>query len=322
MINLELTSSLKEISKLPIWANGEEIQKVEPAGESNMNVVLRVQTNRRSVIIKQSKNYVRKFPQIAAPVERIEIEHAFYQSLKNNITLKKLSPQVISFLPDQHLLITQDLGKGSDFSGIYEGRLKIGIQDMQIFTDYLNSLHELEPKNFPDNQAMKVLNHEHIFQFPFLEENGFDLDSIQSGLQSLSLKYKKNSSLKRKIDELGKRYLKQGDTLLHGDFYPGSWLQTKDGIKIIDPEFGFMGDPEFDIGVLFAHLDLGQQAESLKNEFLKNYIQPLSPRLLSQYQGVEILRRLIGIAQLPVNMTLSHKENLMDKAVDLILTDE
>ncbi|WP_296700299.1 phosphotransferase [Algoriphagus sp.] len=319
MINLELVTSIEEISKLPIWKFGERVERSEPAGESNMNVVLRITTNQRSVILKQSKPYVRKYPQIEAPIERISVEYAFYEAANQNPILKNFSPKVLDFLPDEHLLVTEDLGKGIDFSEIYSGKIALKKLEIQNLCDYLNALHELEVKDFPSNNAMKILNHEHLFRFPFLVENGFDLDSIQHGLQDLSLKYKNNSTLKRKIEQLGKRYLSQGDTLLHGDFYPGSWLKVGNEIKIIDPEFGFLGDPEFDLGVLFAHFELGQQSKELKDEFLQSYIQPLSPKLLDQYQGVEILRRLIGIAQLPLNLTLEEKEKLMNRAVELIL---
>ncbi|MEN2284115.1 phosphotransferase [Algoriphagus sp. SE2] len=319
MINLELTTSIQEISKIPIWEFEEQVEASEPAGESNMNIVLRITTNKRSVILKQSKPYVRKYPQIKAPINRISVENAFYKAVNQNQILKNFSPKVLAFLPDEHLLVTEDLGKGSDFSEIYAGQRVLKKQEVQNLCDYLNALHELEVKSFPTNNTMKILNHEHIFWFPFLEVNGFDLDSIQHGLQDLSLKYKKNLALKKKIDQLGKQYLSQGDTLLHGDFYPGSWLKMGNEIKIIDPEFGFLGDPEFDLGVLFAHFELGQQSEELKSEFLQSYIQPLSPKLLDQYQGVEILRRLIGIAQLPLNLTLEQKEKLMNRAVELIL---
>ena len=68
-------------------------------------------------------------------------------------------------------------------------------------------------------------------------DNGFDLNTIQNGLQELSLKYKDNEQLKRTVEKLGKLYLGIGRTLVHGDYYPGSWLKTKTGVKIIDPEF-------------------------------------------------------------------------------------
>jgi 5-methylthioribose kinase len=37
---------------------------------------------------------------------------------------------------------------------------------------------------------MRKLNYEHIFEYPFREENGFDLDTVQEGLQAVAM-YKK-----------------------------------------------------------------------------------------------------------------------------------
>lgn len=319
-MNLEENTSLEEISKISFWKTNEKLLKSESAGESNMNVVLRVTTNLRSVIIKQSKPYVNKYPQIPAPIERISVENEFFKAIGKSIPLRNYSPQVMAFIPEEHLLITEDLGKGMDFTGIYSRDFNLTSNQVDELCNYLTALHQLEPDDFPDNASMKKLNHEHIFHFPFQLDNGFDLNSVQYGLQELSLPFKSNSILKRKIEELGKRYLRQGETLLHGDFYPGSWLKINNGLKVIDPEFAFLGDPEFDLGVMFAHLDLGQQPEEIKTKILQTYSLPLAPGLLNQYHGVELLRRLIGIAQLPVNMTLREKKQLLEKAEQLILS--
>lgn len=319
MIDLNEESSLAELQKLPFWSPDEALISSEPAGESNMNLVLRIKTNQRSLILKQSKPYVRKYPQIPAPIERIEVEHAFFNLVKKDDILVELGPKILHFDKEKHILITADLGQSSDFSRIYSGEKALLSAEINGLTDYLNRLHDLQVDDFPENMEMRKLNHEHLFKFPFLKENGFDLDQIQAGLQEASLTYKIDDTLKSKLEVLGNRYLSQGNALIHGDFYPGSWLDTKSGIKIIDPEFGFLGDREFDLGVLLAHLDLGQQSEPLKESVLTNYHHHFDQQLVNGYRGVEILRRLIGIAQLPVNMTLSQKVDLMKTAKTLIL---
>jgi 5-methylthioribose kinase len=181
-------------------------------------------------------------------------------------------------------------------------------------------LHQLKITNFPATGAMRVLNHEHLFNFPFLEENGFDLDSIQPGLQEASLPYKTDSVLKQRIQALGNRYLADGKVLMHGDFYPGSWLQVSSGIKIIDPEFGGLGDAEFDLGVFLAHLELAEQEEGLCAQVQKHYSLPVDWTLVQHYRGVEILRRLIGIAQLPVSLNLDTKKSLLARARTYLLS--
>jgi 5-methylthioribose kinase len=48
------------------------------------------------------------------------------------------------------------------------------------------------------NTELRTLNYEHIFEYPFKEENGFNLDDIQDGLQELALPYKKRCRIKEK----------------------------------------------------------------------------------------------------------------------------
>jgi 5-methylthioribose kinase len=52
------------------------------------------------------------------------------------------------------------------------------------------------------NTELRTLNYEHIFEYPFKEENGFNLDDIQD-LQELALPYKKRCRIKENIERLG-----------------------------------------------------------------------------------------------------------------------
>lgn len=319
MIDLSNQPTLQELQYLPCWEKDEQVIYAESAGESNMNLVLRIQTSQRTVILKQSKPYVRKYPQIAAPIDRISVEATFLSLLANDANLAKLTPSILHFDPENHFFLASDLGKGSDFSGTYSGTQLLKTEELIQLVTFLNKLHEIKPEKFPENRDMRLLNHEHLFRFPFLEENGFNLDQIQKGLQDLSWQYKTDSNLKNKLEKLGKRYLSTGDTLIHGDFYPGSWLKVSDGIKVIDPEFGFVGDREFDLGVFMAHLDLSNPDEVLIKVILEQYEHPFDFQLANQYRGMEILRRLIGIAQLPLRLSLEQKSKLLEKAKELIL---
>jgi 5-methylthioribose kinase len=154
-----------------------------------------------------------------------------------------------------------------------------------------------------------------------LEENGFDLNSIQEGLQELALPYKKDASLKKQVEFLGSLYLSKGKYLLHGDYYPGSWLKTETEIKIIDPEFCYYGSREFDLGVLMAHLYLTKQKQSTIDYVISDYYasSELNSSILNGFIGVEIMRRLIGLAQLPLKMDLKTKGELMQFAHKLIM---
>jgi len=320
MIDIQQNSPIELLQKLNFWKSGEQITHSEVPGESNMNLVLRIKTNLGSYILKQSKSYVRKYPQIPAPISRIEVEHQFLTLLSTNPYLASHSPKVLHYDSNSHLMLLEDLGEGSDYLSIYGGARQFQSDELIHLLEYLMHLHQVHVSDFPNTDGMRTLNHEHIFEFPFLEENGFDLNQIHAGLQEASLPYKRDAVLKAKIHSLGQRYLKTGKTLIHGDFYPGSWLEVASGIKIIDPEFGGLGDPEFDLGVLLAHLDLAQQDEKLSKLVQENYNSPLDWSLVEEYRGVELLRRLIGIAQLPVSLSLDEKKSLLARARTYLLS--
>ena len=120
--------------------------------------------------------------------------------------------------------------------------------------------------------------------------------------------------------DLGKKYLADGDTLLHGDYYPGSWLFTEQGIKIIDPEFCFYGRAEFDVAVMKAHLMMAKQRSQFTDNLFEYYNRPegFDDNLFNAFTGMEIIRRIIGLAQLPLALTLQQKEQLLNEAVSLL----
>lgn len=306
------------------WQEGEHLIALEKPGAGNMNCVLRVITNQRSFVVKQARPWVEKYPQIDAPVIRASTEAKFYQCLDNIEGINRFVPEFLFHDPESFLLILEDLGESADFTYLYQKGKNLTTQEVEALAQFLTLLHryELSPKDFPENLEMRKLNHEHLFLFPFREENGFDLDTVQPGLQAASMPYKQNERLKSRIESLGDVYMSHGPFLLHGDYYPGSWLNSPSGLKVIDPEFGYPGYPEFDLGVCMAHLLLAQQTPEVVCTFRNAYQAPkaLDEDLLVCFTGMEVFRRLIGIAQLPLMLSLEEKIALMDKAASAVQT--
>lgn len=148
---------------------------------------------------------------------------------------------------------------------------------------------------------------------------------MQPGLQTVATTYKKDERLKKQIQKLGKVYMGQGGTLLHGDYYPGSWLRTSGGTGIIDPEFAYVGHAEFNLGVLVAHLKMAQTDDDVIQAGLAAYDhtgREFDHSLFAGFCGAEILRRIIGLAQLPLNLTLDEKEHLLLWAAASVLNPE
>ncbi|MFT4567785.1 MAG: 5-methylthioribose kinase [Saprospiraceae bacterium] len=313
------SETLQEYLTTLNWLHsGETISRLSSPGEGNMNIVIRVHTNQRTFILKQSRSYVRKYPDVDAPIQRIDTEYQWYKAVDSDGAVPFL-PNVIQYSKENNLLMIEDIGESKDLSLLY-GQREISTEILAQLVSALSAIHESHIREeFPTNLPLRQLNHQHIFVLPFMEDNGFQLDDIQEGLQALSLPYKQDEALKSSISDLGQQYLSKGDTLLHGDYYPGSWIKTKDEVYVIDPEFSFVGFAEFDLGVMAAHLILISSDESYIPMICEMYDGNCNYNLVQQYAGIEIMRRLIGLAQLPLVRNLQEKSQLLQLAKDLIL---
>lgn len=326
---MKLTSDKKELEKYlkdQGWLkSAESIEAVEIPGEGNMNFTLRINTGERSFIIKQSREFVEKYPQVAAPEERVLREAEFYKLIESEAELNGMTPAILGLDKENHVLAMEDLGEGADYSFLYQIAKEIAEDELQVIMEFAAKLHTsvtaVNTHTPLRNREMRKLNHEHIFQYPYMEENGLNLDDILPGLQEEAEKYKRDEILKKELKVLGDLYLEDGNSLLHGDYFPGSFLKTKDGVKIIDPEFGHFGQPEFEIGVTIAHLKMADQPEQLVKKALQTYLEiaPLDENLRKKFTAVEILRRILGLAQLPLEIGLEKRKALLGESREAIL---
>lgn len=298
----------------------ERIAKTEVPGEGNMNFTLRVDTGDRSFIVKQSRSFVEKYPQVAAPAARVLSEARFYEILSANASLKAMTPTVIGLDKANCVMVMEDLGSGSDFTGLFREGENLDSGDLETIVDFARDLHcsfpVAEIDNPIRNREMRFLNYEHIFVIPYLETNGINLDEILPGLNKIAKKFKSDKALKAAVKIIGERYLDDGRALLHGDYFPGSWLKTAAGIKIIDPEFCFFGDPEYDLGVLCAHLKMANQSDELISMVLGLYSAKakIDRVLIEKYSATEVIRRILGLAQLPLEINLAKRKDLLEAA--------
>ncbi len=295
---------------------GESVAAVMKAGEGNMNLALRVVTTRRRFILKQSRPWVAKFPELDAPVERLLVERDFQQAIHGDHFLTAHMPEMIKADPDNFVLLLEDLGPVGDMSTIYGQTTSISRSQLTTLLTFAGKLHALRPAVFPANTDLKALNHAHIFDLPLRSDNGFPLEAIYPGLAAVARPYRHDPTLQAAVEALGQVYLAGGDTLIHGDFYPGSFLEAEDGVYVIDAEFAHLGRPEFDLGVLMAHLLLSRASEKRILQIDQDYVKPpgFDVALTRKFCYVEIIRRLIGIAQLPVSLTLEERSRLLARA--------
>ncbi|MFN3490220.1 MAG: aminoglycoside phosphotransferase [Emticicia sp.] len=319
-------AALESYLKTQKWLNDDEsIIKAEKPGEGNMNFTLRIYASSgRTLIIKQSRAYVEKYPSIAAPENRAIIEGKFYEFTQKSEKLSSFMPKILGLDEANNIIITQDLGNSSDLTNLYQPDQHISVEDIASISQYLSELHRAFKTQTPDevfrNRAMRTLNHEHIFIYPLMENNGFDLNNVLDGLQAVAMVYKTDEAFKDIVKKLGEVYLADGSYLLHGDYYLGSFLKTNNGVKIIDPEFCFYGCAEFDLGVLIAHLKMSEQNNEIIETAIRKYekADDFDKKLFGQFIGIEIMRRIIGLAQLPLSLSLEKRITLLKEAKSLI----
>ena len=305
----------------------EMVASVSRAGEGNMNCVLRVATSRRTFILKQSRPWVEKYPGVAAPWDRALVEAQFYQAVAPRQTVAAFLPELLGFDPAERLLLLEDLGAAQDFTFVYSDGSQPEQAELDRLIDFLIVLHTAfrapELAAAFSNSEMRALNHEHIFALPLRQHNGLDLEAINAGLAELARRLQVDPKYRGEVLSLGERYVdaSRGVCLIHGDYFPGSWLRARQSVYVIDPEFCFYGPPEWDLGVMAAHLHIAGRPQASVDGIFRRYAASASVdrALALQFAGVEIMRRLIGVAQLPVKFGLERKAELLRLSRALVL---
>lgn len=305
---------------------GERVHSGDPAGEGNMNLTLRVVTSHRRFILKQARPWVEKYPEIAAPWERSDVEQAFYARVKEIPAVARRMPCVLGRSQSARVIVMEDLADAHDLTSLYRGD-RLADDELRILASYLSDLHTATagaPTPALENRAMRALNHEHIYVIPLDPEADLDLDAHEPGLTDAARRLQADMEFRVAANATAERYLSNGRHLVHGDYFPGSWMRMDDGIRVIDPEFAFFGDPELDVACAVAHLALAGQPRSDATRLVEIYgsasdSPALDPRWLARYAAIEVVRRLIGVAQLRIPASRGERAALLERARDSIL---
>ena len=326
LLNGEQPDTLLEtLVSINVCQPTETIVSVDKAGEGNMNLTLRVTTDQRSVIVKQARPWVEKYPDIEASDERILAEIDFYFNVSKFADVYAAMPSVLATNPQQRLLVLEDLGLASDYASFYDRNAEQSEVDrvFDLAMAWVSQLHDCEVAS--DQQIgckpLRTLNHQHIFTIPLTDPPVIDLNEVCDGLTAVSQKLLDDDSIHQAMANLGEVYLgDHGQVLLHGDYYPGSWLKTDAGFRVIDPEFCFVGPPEFDLGVLAAHwIFCGGQADRVAvDRVVQANSRQVSEGLVFGFAGAELIRRLVGVAQLPLNADLQLRTKWLECGIQFL----
>ena len=292
----------------------EQLVGAARAGEGNMNLALRLSTSQRSLILKQARPWVEKYDDIEAPWGRSLYEQRFYRRVERIDGVADRMPRLLGADAASATLLLEDLTDARDLLDIYAGG-SLAPAEVEGLADYAARLHRSTRGHAdPDfrNAEMRALNHAHIFELPHSGELDLPLDEYEPGLADAAGELRQDAEYGAALRAMGERYLLQGSCLLHGDYFPGSWMRSPRGVRVIDPEFCFWGDAEFDLGVAVAHFALARQ----DGRVVQIFLEPSAgdPALVARYAAAEIMRRLVGVAQLPIPPSAGWRAGLLEKS--------
>lgn len=296
----------------------ESIVSLTKAGDGNMNATLKVETSLgKSMVVKQSRPFVKKFPELDAPEERIIAESAFYSLIEMKHPQKDSMPK-LQFLDEQNRLAIFDFEeKGRDGSFLYafgnEDAAEISTEIEKPLIAIAEWLAELHNLNVEDQLQNTVLQNREMAEFqrnqslevPFQRlMNQMKASLVPDPLYVEAWNAFRTSGFLAARNSLDTRFQRTTTTLVHGDFFPKNWLfMPNDQIKIIDPEFCFFGPAEYDLGVMVGHLHLAGIPTETVSKVFQAYVakNPSVDGLLTDsFARFEIIRRLIGLATLPI----------------------
>lgn len=305
--------SLPEYLRRLGFLGPDEEPSVEPAGDGNINWVRRVRLpDGRSWVVKQARPVLERFPEYAAPTERIVCETRYYERVRS-LDDAGICPEVKHFDERERVLVLEDLGeaerldrrlaRGGDAAGAaaalgrFLGRVHAATRDPALAA------------HFP-NDGMRRLHGEHIFRLPF-EPGAFPLEpGVAKRAGAVQ-----TDEFRALAAAAYARYLEPRGALVHGDVQAGNVLLPPLGPKLLDAEIAHVGDPAFDLGTLIAHLLLpalagGELARGLPAveaawRAYAHAARQSAPAFAeaARYAGLELLRRTIGAARAPAVST-------------------
>jgi len=288
-----------------------EAALVEPAGDGNINWVRRVRTpTGESLIVKQARAALEKFPEYQVSPRRIGFEHAYVR------TVQELAPDharvmvgILDFDEPAHVLVLEDLGTRRLAEALASNtESELALRELGAFLGAVHAASAPECRALTTrftNDEMRSLHGEHIYTLPF-EGEGFPVSPSVRRRASRALD---RPGVRGAIAELRAEYYGRREALVHADPQPGNVLLQGDRARLLDAEIAHIGDPAFDLGSLLGHLvafacATGDEARAhtraglIEDGYRSGGGQDDAIARAWRHAGVELLRRTLGAARL------------------------
>jgi len=238
--------------------------RCEDLADGNVNLVFRVSSPAgRSIIVKQSLPWARKYPDFKLPLDRAVREHGILQSYVTHCPA--FVPEVYHFDTTMFVCIMQDLRP--------HVILRAGLQAQQHYPLLARHLGEFLARSLFFSSDLALPSGEKKARVPeFInpvlvkaQEDVCFTQPLQQhahnhchpDLTATADTLRGDDALYAAVLRMKRIYMTSAEALLHGDLHTGSMLVTATDTRVFDPEFGFYGPMAYDLGCLIAHLYIG-----------------------------------------------------------------
>jgi 5-methylthioribose kinase len=288
------------------------VLRVEAAGDGNINWVRRVRSSTPGIswIVKQARPALERFPQYRASTSRILAEARWFE-IAQRLDREGVCPRVLHVDESERALVLEDLGDAERLDSALARGADVGAA-LAALARLLGAVHAATAgdaalaDHFP-NADLRALHGEHIFALPY-RPNDFPLSPrVRARAEALG----RDAALVALAGAAHARYREARDALVHGDVQAGNVLLTATGPKLLDAEIAHLGDPAFDVGTLVAHVQIAALARRTDARagvaaLWRSYRDacgsaPAPPfAAAARYAGLELMRRTIGAARVPL----------------------
>lgn len=231
------------------WLGADEPATVQALGWGVSNVVLRVDAERRSLVLKQSRAQLRTREEWFSDLDRVFREAAVMRVLGQILPSGAVS--VVLFEDRDNFAIGMSAAPADHI--VWKQALLGGDVDLEIGRqagDMLGAIHA-RTAGRPE-LARQFDDHENFIQLR--------VEPFYWRLQS------RHPELAVRIDEIVDEMFRTRVCLTHADFSPKNLLVHSGRLTLVDHETGHWGDAAFDLGFFLSHLILKAVKQDLRRD--------------------------------------------------------
>ena len=161
-----------------------------------------------------------------------------------------------------HIILRKGLIAKTRYSNLAKHIGQFMARNLFYTSDFYLSAAEKKNKmvQFAGNTAMCKITEDLVFSEPYFNApmNKWNSPALDKTMESLAA----DVPLKLAAQELKHAFLTRAEALAHGDLHSGSIMVTENETRVIDPEFGFFAPIGFDVGMYLANLLLNYFSQS------------------------------------------------------------